>query len=133
MALQDLIDLSLNKSQKKIGISPERIEEIKPQLRQYISFWREYPDLFVDFMQTGGDPEKELTFKLFFYQRVFLRAAMRFKYVYAVFPRAFSKSFLSVLILMIRSILFPRAKLFSTAGGKEQAAQILQEKVDDIC
>lgn len=133
MALKELIDLSLDKSQKKIGISPERIEQIKPQLRQYISFWREYPDLFVDFMQTGGDPNKELTFKLFFYQRVFLRAAMRFKYVYAVYPRAYSKSFLSVLILMIRAILYPGAHLFSTAGGKEQAAQILQEKVDDIC
>ena len=64
MALQDLMNLSLDKNQKKIGISQERIEEIKPQLRQYISFWREYPDLFVDFMQTGGAPEKEkdLTF-----------------------------------------------------------------------
>lgn len=135
MALKDLIDLSHDKNQKKIGISPERLEAIKPQLREYISFWREYPDLFVDFMQTGGDPEKEkdLTFRLFFYQRVFLRAAMRFKYVYAVFPRAYSKSFLAVMILMIRAILYPGADLFSTAGGKEQAAQILQEKVDDIC
>ena len=90
MALQDLMNLSLDKNQKKIGISQERIEEIKPQLREYVSFWREYPDLFIDFMQTGGDPEKEkdLTFRLFFYQRVFLRAAMRFKYVYAVYPRA---------------------------------------------
>ena len=135
MALKDLMDLSLDKNQKKIGISQERLEQVKDVMRQYISFWREYPDLFIDFMQTGGDPEKEkdLTFRLFFYQRVFLRAAMRHKYVYAVFPRAYSKSFLSVLILMIRAILYPRAKLFSTAGGKEQAAQILQEKVDDIC
>ena len=133
MALKDLMDLSHDKNQKKIGISPERIEEIKPALREYISFWREYPDLFVDFMQTGGDPDKKLTFNLFFYQRVFLRAAMRNKYVYAVFPRAYSKSFLSVMILMIRAILYPGADLFSTAGGKEQAAQILQEKVDDIC
>ena len=88
MALQDLMNLSLDKNQKKIGISPERIEEIKPVVREYVSFWREYPDLFVDFMQTGGDSDKELTFNLFFYQRVFLRAAMRFKYVYAVYPRA---------------------------------------------
>ena len=44
-----------------------------------------------------------------------------------------SKSFLSVMILMIRGILFPGCHLFSTAGGKEQAAQILQEKVQDIC
>lgn len=46
---------------------------------------------------------------------------------------AYSKSFLSVLVLMIRAILYPGADLFSTAGGKEQAAQILQDKVEDIC
>lgn len=133
MALKDLMDLSHDKAQRKIGISIERLEEIKPVVRQYVSFWREYPDLFVDFMQRGCDDEKKLTFHLYFYQRVFLRAAMRYRYVYAVFPRAYSKSFLAVLILMIRAILYPGAKLFSTAGGKEQAAQILQEKVSDIC
>jgi hypothetical protein len=46
---------------------------------------------------------------------------------------AYSKSFLSVLTLMIRAILYPGAELFSTAGGKEQAATILYEKVQDIC
>lgn len=34
---------------------------------------------------------------------------------------------------MIRCILYPGAHLFSTAGGKEQAASILSEKVEDIC
>lgn len=92
MALQDLLDLSNNRS-KKIGISEERIEAIKPVLRQYIAFWREYPDLFVDFMQTGGNPEKQLTFRLFFYQRCFLRIAMRYKYVYAVYPRRMCAGF----------------------------------------
>lgn len=133
MALNDLMDLSLDKNKKKIGISIERIEAVKPQLRDYISFWREYPDLFVDFMQTGGDPDKQLTFRLFFYQRVFLRAAMRFKYVYAVYPRGYSKSFLAVLILIIRATLYPGAHLFSTAAGKDQANKILQDKVDEIC
>ena len=86
-------------------------------------------------MQTGGDPEKasKLTFKLFFYQRCFLRIGMRYKYVYAVYPRAYSKSFLSALIQMIRAILYPGAQLFTTAGGKEQAATILSEKINDIC
>ena len=89
MALADLLNLSFQKEQKKIGLSEERIEAVKPALRNYIAFWREYPDLFVDFMQTGGDPEKaeKLTFRLFFYQRVFLSIAMRYQYVYAVFPR----------------------------------------------
>ena len=126
MALQDLLNLSQNR--KKIGLSEERIRAIIPIAREYIAFWREYPDLFVDFMK-GADNN----FNLFFYQRVFMRAAMRHKYVYAVFPRAYSKSFLAVMILMIRCILYPRCKLFVTSGGKEQAAGIMKEKVKEIC
>lgn len=87
MALQDILDLSSKK--KKIGVSEERLEAIKPYVREYISYWREYPDMFIDFLQTGAEgeiPENGLHF--YFYQRVFMRAAMRYKYVYAVFPRA---------------------------------------------
>ena len=132
MALQDLLDLSGNR--KKIGISPERVEAVKPIIRKYVAFWREYPDLFVDFMVRGNKTEvKEGEFKFYFYQRVFLRSVMRFQYVYAVFPRAYSKSFLSVMALMIRCILYPGAHLFVTSGGKEQGASILHDKVQEIC
>ena len=132
MALQDLLNLS--KDREKIGLSEERVTAIIPEARKAISYWREYPDMFVDFMAGNWLPEppKE-TLKLFFYQRVFLRAAMRYKYVYAVFPRAYSKSFLSVLILMTRAILYAGSKLFVTSGGKEQASGILKEKVQEIC
>jgi hypothetical protein len=34
---------------------------------------------------------------------------------------------------MVRCILYPGAKLFTSAGGKSQAAGILKEKVDEIC
>ena len=131
MALEDLLNLSAKR--KKIGLSEERINAIKPQLRQYIAYWREYPDMFIDFLQDGGDDTKEKKLKFYFYQRVFLRAAMRYKYVYMVFPRAYSKSFLSVMVLMCRCVLYPRSKLFVTSGGKEQAAGIIKEKVDEIC
>ena len=132
MALQDLLNIS--SSRQKIGISPERVEAIKPVLRNYIAYWREYPDMFIDFLQTGRDgeiPKEGLRF--FFYQRIFLRIALRYRQVYAVFPRGYSKSFLAVLSLMIRCILYPGAKLFSSAGGKSQAASILKEKVDELC
>lgn len=128
MALSDLMELSLSKG-KKIGLSEERIKEQIPALRQYVSFWREYPDIFVDFL-CGENPEN---FQLYFYQRVFLRAVMRHRYAYATFPRAYSKSFLSVLILMIRCILYPGSHLFVTTGGKEQAAGIAKEKVEELC
>ena len=43
---------------------------------------------------------------------------MRHRYVYATFPRAYSKSFLSMMALMIRCVLYPGADLFVTTGGK---------------
>lgn len=129
MALQDLMALSLSKETKKQGLSEERIRAVLPTIRKYISFWREYPDIFVEFL-CGDNPEN---FHLFFYQRVFLRAVMRHRYAYATFPRAYSKSFLSVLVLMIRCVLYPGSHLFVTTGGKEQAAGIAKEKADELC
>lgn len=37
------------------------------------------------------------------------------------------------MVLMIRCILYPGAHLFVTSGGKEQAAGIIKEKVQEIC
>lgn len=134
MALRDLLKLSENKV--KVGLSEERINAVLPVLTQYVAFWREYPDMFVDFLVHGYDEErakKKDIFKFYFYQRLFLRCVMRFKYTYMVFPRAYSKSFLSVMALMIQCVLYPGAHLFVTSGGKEQAAQIIKEKVQEIC
>ena len=86
MALADILNLS--EKGRKVGISEERIRAVLPALRQYVAFWREYPDLFIDFLSTGGDPNKKKGLNLYYYQRCFLRAAMRYKYVYMVFPRA---------------------------------------------
>ena len=130
MALADLMKLSLSKDNKKVGLSEERLKAAIPVGRQYIAFWREYPDIFVEFL---CGPENKENFHLFFYQRVFLRAVMRHRYAYATFPRAYSKSFMSVLILMLRCILYPGSHLFVTTGGKEQAAGIAKEKADELC
>ena len=83
MRFEDLVGVEAD--QKKIGLSEERVMAIVPIARQYIAFWREYPDIFIDFLLDMGNPQD---FKFYFYQRVFLRAAMRYKYVYMVFPRA---------------------------------------------
>jgi hypothetical protein len=129
MALSEILQQTSELSSQKVGISEERLDGVLDRLRSVIAFWREYPDLFVDYM--CGDNSQN--FHLYHYQRVFLRACIRYKYTYFVFPRAYSKSFLSFLVLIIRCILFPGAKLFVTTGGKEQAASIAKEKVDEIC
>ena len=130
MALADLMKLSESKTfAKKVGISEERIKAQIPVLRQYVAFWRAYPDIFVEFL-CGSNPEN---FHLYLYQRIFLRAIMRHRYSYATFPRGYSKSFLAVLGSMIKCILYPGSHFFVTTGGKEQAAGITREKVEELC
>ena len=129
MSLQSLLELSEARG-KKVGLSEERVQAQLPHLRQLISFFREYPDLFVDYL-IQHDPSCK--FKFYFYQRIFLRTVMRHRYVYATFPRAYSKSFLSMLVLMLRCILYPNSKLFVTTGGKEQAASITVSKIEELC
>ena len=112
MALADLLALSEERNAKQ-GISEERLQKQVPALRKLIAFWREYPDLFVDMIKG-----EESNFKFYYYQRIFLRIVMRHRYVYATYPRAYSKSFLSMMALMLRCILYPGAEMFVTTGGR---------------
>lgn len=106
---------------REMILTEERVRKNIPVFRQYISFWREYPDMFIDMIKG-----KDSKFNFFFYQRLFLRAAMRHRYFFGTFTRAFSKSFLSVLLMMIKCILYPGIKVFITSGGKELIASSAQ-------
>ena len=128
MSLQSLLDLSVSRDTHKTELSEERLSSQLDNLRGMVSFFREYPDLLVDFIK-GSDS----TFEFYFYQRVFLRSVMRHRYVYATFPRAYSKSFLSMMALILRCVLYPNSHLFVTTGGKEQAASITIAKIEEIC
>lgn len=61
-------------------LTEERVRAIIPIATEYLSFWREYPDMFVD-MNKGEDSK----FKFYFYQRLFIRAAMRHRYFFGTF------------------------------------------------
>ena len=128
MSLQSLIDSSIEKDGHKKGLSEERLYKSLDDLRFLISFFRQYPDIMVDMIK-GPDSN----FEFMFNQRVFLRSVMRHRVVYATFPRGFSKSFLSMMALMLRCVLFPGCQLFITTGGKEQAASITIAKIEEIC
>ena len=128
MTLKELLQLSSNRQYKKQGLSEQRLMKDIDELRNIIAYFRQYPDIFVDFIKG-----KDSTFNFLFYQRIFLRIVMRHRYVFATFPRAYSKSFLSMMALMIRCILYPNSHLFVTTGGKEQAASITIAKIEEIC
>lgn len=130
MALKDIVKTS----RQRKNIDPETLKNNIIQnidnYRDLIAYWRIYPDKLVDYYLSLGNP---YNFQFFLYQRLFLRALFRHKYVYATFVRAWSKSFMSVMALMLKAILYPGAKLFTVAGGKSQSAEILSGKVREIC
>ena len=85
MNLKELLQLSSDKGHKKQGLSEQRLLSDIDGLRKLIAYFREYPDIFVDFIKG-----KDSTFNFLFYQRIFLRIVMRHRYVYATFPRRIS-------------------------------------------
>ena len=94
---------------------------------KYANFFTAYPDLFIDLI-TPSDSN----FSLFFFQRIFLRACMRFRYHYCTACRAFSKTFISILALYLECMFRPGAKLFICAPGKNQSAKIAKDKIYEI-
>ena len=56
---------------------------------------------------------------------------MRYKDIYVTAPRAFSKSFITILGLILQCIFMPGTKRFICAPGKGQSAQIAKEKITE--
>ena len=130
MSLKDLVQVTTRKRELDDEAIKEEVHNNLEEYRNLVAYWRVYPDKLVDYYLSLGNP---YNFKFIFYQRLFLRALFRHKYVYATFVRAWSKSFMSVMALMLKAILYPGAKLFTVAGGKQQSAEILSGKVMEIC
>ena len=113
--------------EKGIVLNEAYLENNEKNLGDMFSIFTAYPDVFLDLIT----PENE-TIKLFFYQRIFLRAAMRFKTVYVTACRAWSKSFLTILALFLQCVFIPGRKVFICAPNKSQGAQIAKEKLSEI-
>lgn len=114
--------------EKGVSLTEEKLIQLQPLLEKYMNFFCVYPDLYVDLILTPTDSN----FSLFFFQRIFLRACMRYRYVYATAPRAFSKTFISLLALILSCIFRPGAKIFMVSPTKEQAAKVCAQKVKEI-
>lgn len=121
MALNDLLHIVNRNFKKKIEIDKRKVWKNLSTYQHIIAYWRVYPDKFVDYLCSLNPNNK---FKLYFSQRIYLRLAMRYRNMYAVFSRGFSKSFLAVLSLMLKAILYPGANLITVAEGKNRVTLV---------
>ncbi len=113
--------------EKGIILNEDYLQNNYDKLGSVLSEWTAYPDVYLDVIS----PE-DSNFTLFFYQRITLRAVMRFKDIYITAPRAFSKSFITILGMILQCIFIPGTKRFICAPNKNQSAQIAKEKIVEI-
>lgn len=113
--------------EKGAVLTNEYLEEHKEWLGNLMSIFTAYPDIYLDIIAKDGDG-----FSLYFYQRIVLRALMRYQDIYITAPRAFSKSFITILALILQCIFMPGTKRFICAPFKTQAAKIATEKIVEI-
>lgn len=108
----------------------EEYGQFRSNLDKYIDFvsWmRWYPDLFLDLIKpkSGG-------IKLHSDQRTFMRIAMRFISMYGVYPRGWGKTFNEEIVMFVACVAFPGIEFSLTAQTKENAAELLKDKYNDI-
>lgn len=95
--------------------------------KEYLSLFRSYPDLFVDFILPSDSK-----FELLLYQRVMLRVMFRYRKTFLTYTRGTSKSFTQVLGKYIECTLYPNSKIMITAPQKQMASQIAQQNIEAI-
>ena len=113
--------------EKGVILNENYLETNFEKIGNVMSIFSAYPDIYLDLIKP-----QDSSFTLFFYQRITLRALMRFKDVFGTAPRAFSKSFITILAMMLQCIFIPGTKRFICAPNKTQAAQIAKEKIVEI-
>jgi len=109
------------------GTNQRNIHELLPEWADMLAYFQYYPDKFIDYIL-----DDDSTFKLYPFQRVFLRVMARYKKVYITATRGTSKSFLNILSMYLKCIFFPNIKLSLVAPQKDQASQIAQQNIEAI-
>jgi len=113
--------------EKGVIITSEWLEKNEDFLSECWELFTVYPDIYLDLIKP-----KEMNFDLFPYQRVFLRACMRYTTIYITAARATSKTFLSILAKYLQCMFIPHHVGSIVAPNKNQAAKISKQKIEEI-
>ena len=114
--------------EKGIVLTREYLDKNAALLQQYLNYWMLYPDLYLDAIQAADDKN----FHLMFYQRIALRACMRYRYHSWTATRATSKSFIAYLSSVLKAIFLPNSKLIIVSDVKGTVIKIAKQKFEEI-
>lgn len=115
--------------EKGIVLTKEYLDNNQELFTKYLNFWIKYPDLFLDAIQDSTDA---INFHLKPFQRVALRASMRYRYHFWTATRATSKSFTAYLSALVRAVLLPNSTLMIVSDTKGTVIKIAEAKFEEI-
>lgn len=113
--------------EKGVVLTPSFLERNENLIADYMQTWSAYPDIYLDLIT----PE-DSNFTLFPYQRIFLRACMRYTNIFITAARATSKTFLSILAKYLQCMFLPNHVGSIVAPNKQQASKITKQKIEEI-
>ena len=113
--------------EKGVVITEDWLMRNEMLLKDCWELYTVYPDIYLDMIRPV-----ESNFTLFPYQRVFLRACMRYTTIYITAARATAKTFLSILAKYLQCVFLPGHIGSIVAPNKNQAAKISRQKVQEI-
>lgn len=111
--------------EKGITLTREFLDKNQELFTKYLNLWIMYPDIFLDAVQSTEDAKH---FHLLPFQRIMLRASMRYRYHYLTATRATSKSFTAYLCALVRAILLPNSSIMIASEVKGTVINIAKDK-----
>ena len=115
--------------QKDVVLTRSYLDNNEELFTKYLNYWILYPDLFLDSIISD---EEAKHFRLFPFQRIQLRASMRYRYAFWTATRATSKSFTAYLAALLRAVLLPGSTLMIASDVKGTVIKIAEAKFEEI-
>ena len=115
--------------EKGVVLTREYLDANQELFTKYLDLWLRYPDLLLDMIQDQDDAKN---FHLMPFQRISLRASMRYRYHFWTATRATSKSFTAYLSAFMRAMLLPRSTIMIASDTKGTVIKIAEAKFEEI-
>lgn len=115
--------------EKGITLTKQFLDDNMSLFTKYLNLWILYPDLLLDIIQDSADA---VNFHLLPFQRIALRASMRYRYHFWTATRATSKSFTAYLSAFLRATLLPNSTIMIVSDTKGTVIKIAEAKFEEI-
>lgn len=115
--------------EKGVILTKDFLDSNQELFTKYLNLWILYPDLWLDMIQDRTDAQH---FHLMPFQRIELRAAMRYRYTFWTATRATSKSFTAYLGAIVKAVLLPGSTIMIASDVKGTVIKIAEAKFAEI-